>query len=377
MRGASRLAVVVGREEGASSPVDGVASDEAGFREGGERSAARRRSERFPRMRGARRRELLRFFPVERARLERASEAASDPLAHAVSLGIVDGVMGLGPSNTSLVYQLAKSQKWKKMFAHCLDGKRSGGIFVLGHIVGPKVRKTPLDQTRTTLLEITVGETSLSLSAGNVEIKSQNMTILETGSLISYLPEKIFSDLEDISVINIGGYSCFHYERRFPEVVFHFKELLTLRVYPHEYMFHNMEEHYYCLGFLSSEQRNHREKDLFILGGKSSVHVRDEPTGKIYEVGSHRMNSDVKWDDEDVWSHDRVKLETEHTTPADNTSEKTEVHSGLLSHWCSGVLRETVNNQAVCDDWCDHLLRDSLGHVVPLHHLPSIYQLEK
>ncbi|XP_052157465.1 aspartic proteinase 39-like [Oryza glaberrima] len=169
----------------------------------------------------------------------------------------VDGVMGLGPSNTSLVYQLAKSQKWKKMFAHCLDGKRSGGIFVLGHIVGPKVRKTPLDQTssryRTTLLEITVGETSLSLSAGNVEIKSQNMTILETGSLISYLPEKvyqsfldsIFSDLEDISVINIGGYSCFHYERsidaRFPEVVFHFKELLTLRVYPHEYMFHNME----------------------------------------------------------------------------------------------------------------------------------------
>ncbi|BAH92980.1 Os05g0187600 [Oryza sativa Japonica Group] len=261
MRGASRLAVVVGREEGASSPVDGVASDEAGFREGGERSTARRRSERFPRVRGARRRELLRFFPVERARLERASEAASDPLAHAVSLGIVDGVMGLGPSNTSLVYQLAKSQKWKKMFAHCLDGKRSGGIFVLGHIVGPKVRKTPLDQTssryRTTLLEITVGETSLSLSAGNVEIKSQNMTILETGSLISYLPEKIFSDLEDISVINIGGYSCFHYERR--------------------------------------------------------------------------MNSDVKWDDEDVWSHDRVKLETEHTTPADNTSEKTEVHSGLLS----------------------------------------------
>uniref|UniRef100_A0A0D9ZV35 Xylanase inhibitor N-terminal domain-containing protein n=1 Tax=Oryza glumipatula TaxID=40148 RepID=A0A0D9ZV35_9ORYZ len=465
MRGASRLAVVVGREEGASSPVDGVASDEAGFREGGERSAARRRSERFPRVRGARRRELLRFFPVERARLERASEAASDPLAHAVlsfydlensqtgqllpcsdvfckhlssstsipcqkdhpcihfekygtenllhgkivqdflvleivinhyktskvrtkvqfgsisqhlkslsSSFTVDGVMGLGPSNTSLVYQLAKSQKWKKMFAHCLDGKRSGGIFVLGHIVGPKVRKTPLDQTRTTLLEITVGETSLSLSAGNVEIKSQNMTILETGSLISYLPEKIFSDLEDISVINIGGYSCFHYERRFPEVVFHFKELLTLRVYPHEYMFHNMEEHYYCLGFLSSEQRNHREKDLFILGGKSSVHVRDEPTGKIYEVGSHRMNSD---DDEDVWSHDRVKLETEHTTPANNTSEKTEVHSGLLSHWCSGVLRETVNNQAVCDDWCDHLLRDSLGHVVPLHHLPSIYQLEK
>uniref|UniRef100_A0A0E0KZC6 Xylanase inhibitor N-terminal domain-containing protein n=1 Tax=Oryza punctata TaxID=4537 RepID=A0A0E0KZC6_ORYPU len=182
----------------------------------------------------------------------------------------VDGMMGLGPSNTSLVYQLAKSQKWKKMFAQCLDGKRSGGIFVLGHIVGPKVRKTPLDQTRTSLLDITVGETSLSLSAGNVEIKSENMTILETGTFISYLPEKIFSDLEDISVMNIGGYSCFHYERsinaRFSEVIFHFKELLILRVYQSNLNKLEAPEHYYCLGFLSSEQRNHRE-DLFILDG--------------------------------------------------------------------------------------------------------------
>uniref|UniRef100_A0A0E0DMZ8 Xylanase inhibitor C-terminal domain-containing protein n=1 Tax=Oryza meridionalis TaxID=40149 RepID=A0A0E0DMZ8_9ORYZ len=298
-RGASRLAVVVvGREEGASSPVDGVAPRRGGSPgadegEGGGRGAARRRSERFPRVRGAGRRELL-----PRA-VERAGGAGRRRILSRTRFrwGLMCWV---GDSYGGLIVCVRECwqspKKWKKMFAHCLDGKRSGGIFVLGHIVGPKVRKTPLDQTRTTLLEITVGQTSLSLSAGNVEIKSQNMTILETGSLISYLPEKvyqlfldsIFSDLEDISVINVGGYSCFHYERRFPEVVFHFKELLILRVYPHEYMFHNMENK----GIIG-------RRTCSFWAVKSRVHVRDEPTGKIYEVGSHRMNSDVKWDDED------------------------------------------------------------------------------
>uniref|UniRef100_A0A0E0DMZ9 Uncharacterized protein n=1 Tax=Oryza meridionalis TaxID=40149 RepID=A0A0E0DMZ9_9ORYZ len=187
-RGASRLAVVVvGREEGASSPVDGVAPRRGGSPgadegEGGGRGAARRRSERFPRVRGAGRRELL----------PRAVE-------------------------------------------------RAGGAG----------RRRILSRTR-------------------------------------FRWGLIFSDLEDISVINVGGYSCFHYERRFPEVVFHFKELLILRVYPHEYMFHNMENK----GIIG-------RRTCSFWAVKSRVHVRDEPTGKIYEVGSHRMNSDVKWDDED------------------------------------------------------------------------------
>lgn len=101
---------------------------------------------------------VINHYKTSKVRTKVQFGSISQHLKSLSSSFTVDGVMGLGPSNTSLVYQLAKSQKWKKMFAHCLDGKRSGGIFVLGHIVGPKVRKTPLDQTRylTLLFNMTV-----------------------------------------------------------------------------------------------------------------------------------------------------------------------------------------------------------------------------
>lgn len=56
----------------------------------------------------------------------------------------LDGILGFGKSNSSLISQLASSRKVKKMFAHCLDGINGGGIFAMGHVVQPKVNMTPL-----------------------------------------------------------------------------------------------------------------------------------------------------------------------------------------------------------------------------------------
>lgn len=56
----------------------------------------------------------------------------------------VDGILGFGQSNSSLISQLASSGEVKKMFAHCLDSVDGGGIFAIGHVVHPKVRTTPL-----------------------------------------------------------------------------------------------------------------------------------------------------------------------------------------------------------------------------------------
>lgn len=56
----------------------------------------------------------------------------------------VDGIMGFGQSNTSVVSQLASGGKVKKMFAHCLDGVNGGGIFIIGQVVEPRVKMTPL-----------------------------------------------------------------------------------------------------------------------------------------------------------------------------------------------------------------------------------------
>ena len=58
----------------------------------------------------------------------------------------LDGILGFGKSNSSVISQLASSGQVKKMFAHCLDGGNGGGIFAIGTIVQPKVNTTPLIQ---------------------------------------------------------------------------------------------------------------------------------------------------------------------------------------------------------------------------------------
>lgn len=68
----------------------------------------------------------------------------------------LDGILGFGKANSSMISQLASSGKVKNMFAHCLDGVNGGGIFAIGHVVRPKVNMTPLvpNQYVTSLVNI-------------------------------------------------------------------------------------------------------------------------------------------------------------------------------------------------------------------------------
>lgn len=56
----------------------------------------------------------------------------------------VDGIVGFGQANSSILSQLASSEKVKKIFSHCLDGNKGGGIFAIGEVVQPKFNRTPL-----------------------------------------------------------------------------------------------------------------------------------------------------------------------------------------------------------------------------------------
>lgn len=58
----------------------------------------------------------------------------------------LDGILGFGKSNSSMLSQLASTGRVRKMFAHCLDGVNGGGIFAIGHVVEPKVNTTRLVQ---------------------------------------------------------------------------------------------------------------------------------------------------------------------------------------------------------------------------------------
>jgi Xylanase inhibitor N-terminal len=56
----------------------------------------------------------------------------------------LDGILGFGQSNTSVLSQLASTSKVKKVFSHCLDTVKGGGIWAIGDVVQPKVKTTPL-----------------------------------------------------------------------------------------------------------------------------------------------------------------------------------------------------------------------------------------
>lgn len=56
----------------------------------------------------------------------------------------VDGILGFGAANSSVLSQIAAAGKVKKVFSHCLDDDSGGGIFAIGEVVSPKVTTTPL-----------------------------------------------------------------------------------------------------------------------------------------------------------------------------------------------------------------------------------------
>lgn len=56
----------------------------------------------------------------------------------------VDGILGFGQANSSMLSQLASSGNVKRIFSHCLDGDNGGGIFAIGEVMEPKVNTTPL-----------------------------------------------------------------------------------------------------------------------------------------------------------------------------------------------------------------------------------------
>lgn len=56
----------------------------------------------------------------------------------------LDGIVGFGQANSSMLSQLASAGKVKKIFAHCLDSVNGGGIFAIGEVVQPTVNATAI-----------------------------------------------------------------------------------------------------------------------------------------------------------------------------------------------------------------------------------------
>ncbi|TQD80875.1 hypothetical protein C1H46_033545 [Malus baccata] len=244
--------------------------------------------------------------------------------------GALDGILGFGKSNSSIISQLASSGKVKKMFAHCLDGKNGGGIFAIGHVVQPKVNMTPLVPNQShynvNMKAVQVGRSFLSLPTDVFEAGDRKGTIIDSGTTLAYLPDVIYQPLvskiiaqqNDLNVQTVHGeYTCFQYpgsvDDGFPAVTFYFENSLSLKVYPHDYLF--PYEGFWCIGWQNSGIQSRDRKNLTLLGDlvlsnklvlydlenqvigwteyncSSSIKVQDEQSGTVHLVGSHYISS--------------------------------------------------------------------------------------
>ncbi|KAK6136384.1 hypothetical protein DH2020_029874 [Rehmannia glutinosa] len=243
----------------------------------------------------------------------------------------VDGIIGFGQANTSILSQLALSGKVKKVFSHCLDGNKGGGIFAIGEVVQPKVNRTPLvanaQHYNVILKAVEVGGQFLNLPTDVFDTGSSRGTIIDSGTTLAYLPSEVYQQLMDRMMVRQPNmethiveqqFRCLWYSGNiddgFPVVNFHFQDSLVLPVYPHDYLF-EVRDNEYCIGWQNSGLQTKDGKEITLLGDivltdklvlydlenqtigwtqyncSSSIKVRDEATGHAYAVSAHDISS--------------------------------------------------------------------------------------
>ncbi|KAI4374023.1 hypothetical protein MLD38_012071 [Melastoma candidum] len=248
----------------------------------------------------------------------------------------VDGILGFGQANSSLLSQLASSGKVKRIFSHCLDGDNGGGIFAIGEVIEPKVNTTPLVPNQlhynVKLKYVAVDGNVLQLPSGTFDTGSGQGTIIDSGTTLAYLPEVVYKELmseimayqAQLKLYSVEEqYTCFHFvgsvDDGFPVVDLHFDGTLKLTVHPHEYLFQISDDEW-CIGWQNSGVQSKDGKDMTLLGDlvllnklvvydlenrtigwteyncSSSVKVKDEKTGAVYSIGAPDLGSTAALD---------------------------------------------------------------------------------
>ncbi|KAJ9703299.1 hypothetical protein PVL29_004908 [Vitis rotundifolia] len=243
----------------------------------------------------------------------------------------LDGILGFGQANSSMLSQLASSGKVKKVFSHCLDNVDGGGIFAIGEVVEPKVNITPLVKNQAhynvVMKEIEVGGDPLDVPSDVFDSGDQKGTIIDSGTTLAYFPQQVYAPLidkilsqqPDLKLHTVEQvFTCFDYtgnvDDGFPTVTLHFDKSISLTVYPHEYLF-QVKEFEWCIGWQNSGAQTKDGKDLTLLGDlvlsnklvvydlenqgigwveyncSSSIKVKDELSGSVFRVGAHDLSS--------------------------------------------------------------------------------------
>ncbi|XP_048323928.2 aspartic proteinase 36 [Ziziphus jujuba] len=255
------------------------------------------------------------------------AKQSGDPGATSVAL---DGIIGFGQANSSMISQLAVAGKVKKTFAHCLDNVNGGGIFAIGEVVEPQVNTTPMvpNQAHYNVImkAIEVGGDVLELPTDIFDTGDRTGTIVDSGTTFAYLPDTVYDPLVTKVLAQQPGlklhtvddeFTCFEYNDKvddgFPVITLHFDKSLILTVYPHDYLF-QVRDHVWCIGWQNSGMKSKDVKQVTLLGDmvlanklvvydaenqvigwreyncSSTIKLKDE-SGSVYIVGHHNLSS--------------------------------------------------------------------------------------
>ncbi|GMH11409.1 hypothetical protein Nepgr_013250 [Nepenthes gracilis] len=243
----------------------------------------------------------------------------------------LDGIIGFGQANSSMLSQLAAAGKVKKMFAHCLDGLKGGGIFAIGEVVQPKLNTTPLiphqNHYNVVMKSIEVAGDVIGLSTDGRTSGGHSAAIIDSGTTLAYLPDGVYELLMSAIISQQPGlklhtvedqFKCFQYSGNiddgFPTVKFHFEKALTLTIYPHEYLF-QIHEDMWCIGWQNSGLQSKDGKGVTLLGDlvlsnklvlydlenqaigwteyncSSSIKVKDKESNAVYTVNAQDIST--------------------------------------------------------------------------------------
>ncbi|KAH7300034.1 hypothetical protein KP509_24G041800 [Ceratopteris richardii] len=205
----------------------------------------------------------------------------------------LDGVIGFGQSNFSVISQLTNQGKASGMFAHCLNGgDGGGGILVVGEVQAPGLVYTPILQNQShynvNLKRISVNGASIYLDSS---VPQNGGTIIDSGTTYAYFSDSTYQFLLQ-AILNSGsledtafpwnGFTCIPYVDRiddvFPSVTLDFEgEGARMVIKPHEYLIQHEGEagRSWCIGFQSPSTNNIKVNILGDLVLKDRLFVYD------------------------------------------------------------------------------------------------------
>ncbi|KAI4308558.1 hypothetical protein L6164_031617 [Bauhinia variegata] len=235
------------------------------------------------------------------------------------------GILGLSQQPRSLISQLAQQGKTKRVFSHCLDSEKGGGIFTIGELVEPKVNTTPLvskdkDHYKVYMTGIDVDGEPLDILS--LKTGKGRETFMDTGATRSYFPPVIYKQLmknltnrqpalqldptiQDICIPK----TLKNVDEEFPTFTFHFANSVPLTAHPHDYVYSENDK--WCILLNSMDMDEPVIGDIFLSDkvvvydlenqtvgwtndeyncASHNIKVKDDKTGTAFSVGARNIS---------------------------------------------------------------------------------------